>query len=59
MDESRKIQNWKEYPKIGQDPKWLLSEVPFNLAKGQTKLKWFFKHTLLPKNEQTNSTLIL
>ena len=27
--------------------------------KGQTISKWFFKPTFLPKNEQTNSTLLL
>ena len=37
--------------------KMILIEKCF--TKGQTKSKWFFKPTFLPKNEQTNSTLLL
>ena len=33
--------------------------LKFLFAKGQTNSKWFFKPTFLPKNERTNSILLL
>ena len=32
---------------------------PRTIDKGETNSKWFFKPTFLPKNKQTNSTLLL